>query len=467
MPAQESGCLRLKDDRFQFTTVGDVFSEYYQCCQLGSKSHPVFGCPVSVSVLRGDDGQARSVLKPINCLGQKFVDTIKAFDRLYPLSADDYGQQNPLVILNKIDPPKPKTKPKPTTSVLDKGHGDGGPLGDDDTEEGGHEWVTIPDEYDELANPDNSEDEHAVLEWGPDDIEEHAKQTAEEINTGLQINTTKDLARSTSVVEALVSHLAKEHADSGVVLTSEELEEEAVLMLVRNFDKDKACFDDTEIQQAANRLETEASKSMAAAPGVLFSASEDPSSEDSGGGGDACLGNTGESSAVVPKFLLIWKNSFNDTVSALKDQRRRSGLILGQNEEVSLVLFTPDSFLGSQQLVDNDESMPNHHQLTFVKWTDTSTLHGRPVRVDSGNRLVWSPNILFGKAIQSKQYSTRNHTILINACGAASKRYRGQGGALRDQLPGTVVRLAKFIGIACAYKDGEPYLVHSLFFQFC
>ena len=438
--------MHLKDGHFQFTTINNVFAEQCRACQINGEYKSFFGCPVSAAPA---ESTGEFALCCFSIQGQDLDGMMNECDNPTKKS---FRHGTSKFVLGKLDPPKPKAKAKTTNADLDADVGDVG-------------WVALPDEYDELANPDETEsaEQNHFLEWHPSDEDDSAKITASEINSGLIENgKTSERARSQLVVDAVVAELASKQSGP-VVMTREELEEEAVLMLVRNYTHEGGALDRDIVETVAAAESKLTSGGGGGGGGALFSASE-PEDDDSSLSDDEPVTRATQApdherdSTTRPdlaKFILEWKTNFDATVSALRDYHERTSLPLGYQDEISLVMFSPQRQDTDRDIGGDADDLPKTHQLLFVRWQDTNIRTGRPVRIDKEHRVVWAPASLFGKPIPLETFAPPRHLCLVTACGAVSRRQRGNKGAMRDKLPTTIVRLARVVGLALAYTDGE------------
>ena len=246
----------------------------------------------------------------------------------------------------------------------------------------------------------------------------------------------------------------------GAVLTEDELEEEALLLLVRNFSGDtvdgsvKKILDDTAHKKnflidiagdlaKINNYDSESElddsdtdDDFANDPGPEFLKPFPIHSETvevpipaTPADGDLQAAATTATSGPAANTVQIrkLKESFKkyeasvvEFLHAAQDVQNRNQLGCENNGEISFLHRITDS---------------GAHELFAVSWTDHINKMGRPVRIDTKNRVVYSPAVLFGKAVPAESFATCN--VIINRAGASNKRF---AGSLRDQLPDTVVR---------------------------
>ena len=335
-----------------------------------------------------------------------------------------------------------------------------------------------PDDYDVLSkHEDLANKQDQSLLGGDGDDTDSSRTVAGRIGESLRIDgalVSKCLS-SQNCVSRLADHLAAANETSS--LTREEIEEEAALLLIRNLrdmtDKDLDLRGlDSEVSEAVRAVSAATPESDQAGQNhEILSGSElgeekDDLTDDSDSpnqsenerdrdhsdrpdsapldsralqgnstGGDGQGDSEATVPAPVPRFLLKWKNGFRLTEQALVDRWERCQHPLGINDEVALVVDLNDGATTSQ---NSEESEDFIH---FVKWTNAEKLQGRTVRIDADHRVVYSPAILFGKPVASKDFTSS--VVLVTACGAASRKFQGHA---RDQLPKRVVRFAQLVG---------------------
>lgn len=148
----------------------------------------------------------------------------------------------------------------------------------------------------------------------------------------------------------------------------------------------------------------------------------------------------------VPRFLVNWKIAFDLTDRSLCDRLERNKDTCGANDEVSLVMSLDALANGDDNGTDIGDDVAARPKMFFAKWTNVPNFEGRIVRIDGDNRVVFSPATLFGKPAPSEPFRQPHFLNLVGNCGAASRKYRGHKGVLRDQLPSDVVRFARVTG---------------------
>ena len=279
------------------------------------------------------------------------------------------------------------------------------------------------------------------------------------------------------------------HANANVVLTSAELEEEAVLLLVRELQKQKSGTQPTlagsgttagnaaekadEVQQLLSNAPKRKQKyacfedDSAFLQQVLKQPDFESASES---GGDEMVADAATAQAAdaaracesqdsirlqrkTQKAMEMWSASVSATLRSILDRRQRMLRGLANNEEVSLLATRPSNMLAQEFSVDTEQASDAAVEIVCVKWTDPQNRKGRIVRVDAKNRVVWAPSHLFGKEVQSQIFSFNDYTDLLHASGAQSRKFKGQ---CRDAFPDDVVRFLAFCRLICSYANQEP-----------
>ena len=288
---------------------------------------------------------------------------------------------------------------------------------------------------------------------------------------------------SDKIIDQVVNHLRETHGES-VVLTHEELEEEAVLLLIRKLNQGASydeVVDDLACKIVAEQSEFEPDPKSSRNPpsssqssqvgqtgipagakvvradeqalirpfvfedsdvGTSAASSAASGELDSTDDGDEI--NRGDAEDRLPRFVGKWHAAFRSTAEALLYRADRNQLPLGHDDEVSLLLT-----LHGTDACDG-------FQLVFVKWVDAAKRTGRSVRIDRNFRVVYSPPVLFGKPVPEQSFPPNVYDCLINACAASSRKQKGTSGILRQQLPSQVIRFARFVGLHCAWTRREP-----------
>ena len=251
-------------------------------------------------------------------------------------------------------------------------------------------------------------------------------------------------------------------------MTEPEVEEEALLLLVRNYQQGSDNLGD---KQVANILQSTSSSSKGArvildvAPDLeSLKQAENEEDEDSESGdegqdvaaaargSDALLreasASTDSAAALAAPPLTLspnlarglssWQESAQQALASIRDWHERSSHEVGYNDEISFLY------------VRNESAKLAAHELFAVLWVDAAKLHGRRVRIDGQNRVVYAPAILFGKKVQPEQFQADN--VLITHAGACSRRY---AGTLRDTLPPLVVRFLRVAKLMMPYLNKD------------
>ena len=301
------------------------------------------------------------------------------------------------------------------------------------------------------------------------------------------------------LIEEAMELVKAMHANSNIVLTDAELEEEAVLLVIRQAqDKKNEQKEKSETRRAGKRKrgatvasqagqgtaevdETEQLLARRASdknqPANIYKclendavflgqilgeeADSDPEAdaEDKTAANDAAgpAANDCKISRAkhsLPKSFLSWEKSLVSTLDSWLDRARRCALGIGHQDEVSFLVSVPVEWrpLGMRDARDEAEG-DSALELICVRWTDVRKREGRQARVDSQNRVVYAPSHVFGTAVASQSFSRDMYSDVLHACGAQSRRYKG---GLRDTLPPAVVRFLAFARLLCSYANRVP-----------
>ncbi len=140
---------------------------------------------------------------------------------------------------------------------------------------------------------------------------------------------------------------------------------------------------------------------------------------------------------VVIKVTTLWAGHISKTLDAVMDAHGRTKLRgISNDGEISMVVTKPSRVSASS----NTRTI----EPLFVRWHNPDEFEGRVVRVDEQNRIVWSPATLFGKPIPTQVFDPSGFDILVSAVGAKCLKQRGEA---RDSLPPTIVQFAHFINM--------------------
>ena len=342
-----------------------------------------------------------------------------------------------------------------------------------------------------LAKSDSEETQQFELLGAHELTEEHGSVAAA-INKSMKDEVASACLQSQGCLSFLTDHLQKQNAAAG--LTREELEEEAALLLVRHFqaNKNKGPLDSVggtdaviskALKVAAGDAGTSDLASQAPAASADFHFSGRLSGSDSGSDLSDVMGDNDTDTASdcddavapvghagapdhedlevpAPKFLLTWKQAFISTERALADRWERCKQPLGFKDEVAMVVRLDAGTDAGADMGEEDSDIPNP-RLCFVKWTDAARKEGRVVRLDNEYRVVYSAASLFGKKVASQTFNLPKFTCLLSTCGAASRKYRGDRGSLRDQLPPEVVRFSQVAGTLIGRVFSVPWSLSS------
>ena len=266
------------------------------------------------------------------------------------------------------------------------------------------------------------------------------------------------------------------HASSsaGIALTDAEIDEEALLMLIRKKNESRAATAraqedelDAVVHAAAARSAGAQSKYKCFENDAAFleELTADPETE-SEIQSDASLGETGVPSENVAtaraaralrKTVAKWEAAVTLTMQSFVDREQRMQRGPGHNDEVSLLVTIPaESRLSLDQASAEGQDDVDSFEIVCVKWSDPSKRQGRIVRIDKQYRIVYAAPHLFGAAIPSLAFGLSQHEDLVHATGAQSRKYKG---GMRDALPDLVQRFLLLARMVCAYANEASWLV--------
>lgn len=484
--------LKLKDGKFQFVLLDHLFAEGHDGCQLRKiEQHVASHC----WALPSSAGVEQTMVAPLVPFSMKdvmdkgtVIDFMRNFDASAPpvSSGGDvlpvgYSACVPLVTLEHVEDKKTQRAQRAPLEVEnedeDEENGSSSSSDNDaDDIDSGSDWI----------NPSEEQLERDEVELGAfvRDLVADGEGIAKRIKDSLQNDHTGSLnkrARSQSCVSELVGHLRD--TNQSAALTTEELEEEAVLLLVKHFQQTRSDGDlangggrggvdvprsDSVVHAAIGRADADAGGAdadAAAAAEDLSAESGAESTDDEADESDEAddhadnideddveTRDTAAAAAgrpvqpVQPQYLKLWKQSFDLTVMCLCDRLSRNKNSLGYHDEVALLMYSES--VGAPAESDQSDEPSEQPVFFFVKWTRPTELEGRYVRVEydqpsASFRVVYAPASMFGQKVPTESFKDPRFTCFLNVCGAASRRLTGNS---RDQLPQHVVRFAQLTG---------------------
>ena len=491
----QDGILRLKNGKFEFKTVDSIFAGYFEDCQRLGRQHEVSHFRV---LLPAQNDKTELVPMPSSMHGLDGASFLQKFGQPkgLPMAVADQEAEAPndLVLLTLDLIEKAKTQERATKksriavgtdtgadseNAADRDH-DESDDDNDSSEEGGE------NDYDVLAKSDSEETQQFELLGAHELIEEHGNVAAA-INKSMKDEAASACLQSQDCLSFLADHLQKQNAAAG--LTRQELEEEAALLLVRHFQANKynglsldsvggtdaviskalkvagdAVTADLASEAPAASADFHFSGRLSGSESDLSDVMEDNDTDTASDCDDAFSPVGGHAGAPdhegpqvpAPKFLLAWKQAFVSTEKALADRWERCKQPLGFKDKVAMVARLDAGTDAGADMGEEDSDIPNP-RLCFVKWTDAARKEGRVVRLDSDYRVVYSAASLFGKKVASQTFNLPKFTCLLSTCGAASRKYRGDRGSLRDQLPPEVVRFSQVAGTLIGRVFSVPW----------
>lgn len=226
--AAEDGRLCLKDGQLQFRVVDSVFGEHFEHCQMLENKVGVSHCRLlpGLPTTTSSSSSSVSTLRPMSFLSQ---------------DADPDSLQHILSTAATSDGLQQCWNRAATLQCIEANAKD--------------EQIAVTDYDSDSDDDDESHDDYGILSKsgakeakdqqllagsvGEDALLESGKGAARDINEFLKnastSSTNASCLQSRSCISRLVDHLQETHSATGVSLTPEELEEEAVLLLVRHF----------------------------------------------------------------------------------------------------------------------------------------------------------------------------------------------------------------------------------------
>ena len=462
--AFKDGKLVLPKGGMQFFNLADIIAGHYTACKDNDAQLKLYNVPLRMAMT----GSGSTSEMPLQLEGVDVADGARANaisllrDAAQCQSIDKLVCSEPSLVVQK---PKQQRAKRESTCVEAHQQAD---------EELGPEQLL--DEYDVLCN-DNADEEDAVLAGITADdeaaIQKLTSTAVREASKNGSALAQASSATSGKTIDKVVAHLRNTHGNA-LGLTDDELEEEAVVLVMRSMKKDSS-YDDY-VEQVAQSLVSATGATSASSAAASASRSDEPGEqvrqpklhvfqpsgvEAVAAETDTCTsaasehessdagGDSQQNQGARNGYLAKWVSAFQNTAEALLDRGRRCEQPLGHEDEVALLLSVP------KPGQTNKPAQTDQYQLLFVKWDDPATRTGRSVRVDNNFRVVYSPPVLFGKTVPSQKFGEQDFCCLINACGAASRKSRGTGGFLREQLPSPVIRFARLVGLHSAWETKD------------
>lgn len=312
-------------------------------------------------------------------------------------------------------------------------------------------------------------------------------------------------------LQQAMSYIQETHTGVEAALTSSELEEEALLLLIRNFERKDDNPHDAEVQkiirssektqrqryildlqpdfQAVNESDSDTSDTNSdtsvvdvvependkdKSAGNVCSGMEDVNDANGGSGSAAQLPvphprkmTKAEEKALarLKNIVESWEGKVVSLLECVGDWHNRAQKPLDPEQHEGSEL----SFLHRKVTVTgggggdgdgNADAQPepeqieqgsqSEHEIFAVVWTDVVKRLGRTVRIDEKDRVVYSPVVMFGVKAASEDFSKCD--ILVNHAGACNKRY---AGALRDQLPDYVSVFLRFCKLCVLHLNKD------------
>ena len=293
------------------------------------------------------------------------------------------------------------------------------------------------------------------------------------------------------VLDEAVAKVQEIYGKSNIVLTPDELEEEALLLVIREINAGKTGAESGE-PQTKKAAKTAVSESIwqggrkqkgKTGPATTTAAKkdyqclqddemflqrlladqwkdcgddEDDNEEATAKAGVSVPAEAASSSSsfTAPRAYEQWKKATTNTLESLVDRLRRCRLGIAHNDEVSFLVSLPVEFQQGGIYDEADERADGNSsfELICIRWTDARNRLGRSCRLDSQDRVVWAPGTMFGAAVKSEHWPANKFSDLIHATGAQSRKYKG---SLRDGFNETVKRFLAFTRLLMRYANSD------------
>ena len=462
-----AGQLRLKDNAFSFCSMKDVMQDLGIGNNQGSVATTVTVKAMHLLHKSDDDVPAFATLQvdalPVPGSGGHHGSS-SAAPSSSPLQASFCSVEEGAQVVAEVGAqPSASLKRQPCAAATDAVHD----VAEKDEQD--EQTSTLQAEMKELADLEAGYgfggDEDESLEQASklmDELDDSdiASRTSSAIAAGVGTDlaagqSTGQIRRALERAKDVLRASNSNGSDVNVALTGEELEEEALLLLVKSQQQvssqgatsssvatpksRETAFvrNQTDWTSVAACLEQEAG-----ADDDLQS--DDASSNDAGSAPAAQQGlaasslvGGGETPAQAPAAAVRWVASMQVAVEALLNAGKGS---LGQNDELAMMVRRP-------------AGIGKPGELLFVKWVDVADRIGRLVRIDKQNRVVYCPAVMFGKAVPTQVFAADGYDCLVKAVGAASRKFRGAAGCLRDELPPAVLRMRTMTQVLLTYVN--------------
>ena len=266
------------------------------------------------------------------------------------------------------------------------------------------------------------------------------------------------------------THAGREAA--ALSLTDVELEQEALLMIIRDRLSNPGEAAGTgasgsDVQAAASRRATKVDEYKCFEDDGRFLASllamsDEEDEQEASNASAAPAAVAAGVSDRLPAILPAWEHAICLSLKSIQDRYRRCNLGAGYNNEVSLLVSLPPAARTMQvqmQASQDASSVQNAEpssgfEVVCVIWTDARQRHARTTRIDTQQRVVYSPSHVFGKPQKSLCFPVHEFYDLLHASGAQSRKFKG---ALRDPLPNDVTRFLMIARLVCSYANNVTW----------
>ena len=446
-------CLQWGHDRSSFADTVEstlLFAQYFETCSRHAQSVPVHSCFLDPSLckqlfmnpgwLRVDDVMAKSVL-----LFEMTSSLMKGVSAPKP---------------KKVGATKPKTEKQRTVQPEVEALGDSMPTGhacegvsaaesDHDHE---HDYMHGEHATSELRDTSGSEVDDCTEGVGDDDganaasAEKETQELKAFVNTAAGVPSRREIAHATDEV-----------AQAGCISPIPEMQEEALLLLVR---QRNALRGQRRSSNTTGRTQPvlDGVGDVYSCPGTSSPAgvcSDDSDSDDiKHTNTDDCefsiLGQSpAEDDDMSLQTLRLWASGFVTMLKALQAVRAmQSGTVLGSRKSVSLVSMKPTRVADCNCVRckwGSDVDMP---EILFVHWLNNSPTYGligrkaRQVNLDQDNKVLYSAadatmartGIRSGLGFPELVCDEKHCDILIPYVGAAMRKVK-KTSPERDPVP--------------------------------
>lgn len=421
----EDGQLLLDSSKICFTTIADVFQERYERCQ---HEKMVFKLFVGQYLCTNTPGARYLQLKIMDVGGRVLgssCDTSEFVESLRHIKPVQRAHTTPSL---------PSASNETQTAALD-----------DESEVGIMDLMDFEAGYGLEEEARRSAEESVRLE--KELLDEDITQRNTALLRKSRIAEAAAKSQKSSVVET--QNAVSQLPTGQVGLTPDELEEEALLNIVREVNKRPSS------QPALGQSMSKTAQDAVDAD--LFGFSSSGSSDSEGAEQLPVRAKPQVKLDKLDKAWAVWQEKAVDTLMSIVKCHQRSESAIGDNGEIALVARCPLPSQSPAALLRNrgaedDQSETGSFEVLFVHWTNPTEHEGRTVRINNRSQVVFSPAVLFGKPVQSTFFVPPQYAILVSCVGARNFRSTGRS---RDTLPEDVVRFVAVARLAAMYANKD------------